>query len=171
LEAHHVIPWELRYHPLVQAAARAGFDMNSAENGILLTKLVTEPWPSGYNVTKATLTVEQELDVTQAIQIVEGVHANHPAHNFYVLKRLQDLLAEVTTPEGIIDPDAARAVLENQLIPELVPQLGGAAALNIVVNDHFKKVITDNGWRDLYGFYNRDPKMYRFIHGDYTDPY
>jgi hypothetical protein len=170
-EAHHVIPWELRYHPLVQAAARAGFDMNSAENGILLTKLVTEPWPSGYNVTKATLTVEQELDVTQAIQIVEGVHANHPAYNFYVLKRLQDLLAEVTTPEGIIDPDAARAVLENELIPELVPQLGGAAALNIVVNDHFKKVITDNGWRDLYGFYNRDPKMYRFIHGDYTDPY
>jgi hypothetical protein len=168
-EAHHIIPWELRYHPLVQAAARAGFDMNSQDNGILLTKLVTQPWPSGYDVTKATLTAEKELDVTEVIEIVEGVHGNHPAFNFYVLKRLQDLLDEVTTPEGIIDPVLAKAVLEDKLIPELFPQLAGADALKIVVNDHFRTLVIDNGWLDLYGYYRKDPKLARFIHA--IDPF
>jgi hypothetical protein len=168
-EAHHIIAWELRYHPLVQAAARAGFDINSADNGIELTKFLVQPWPSGYNVTKATLMVEEKIEVDEVIEIVEGVHGTHPAYNFYVLKRLQDLLPDVTTLEGIIDPTAARKVLEDTLIPELIPHLAGADNLKIVVNDHFRGLITDNGWLDLYQYYSKDPKLARFLHA--IDPF
>jgi hypothetical protein len=113
--------------------------------------------------------VEEKIEVDEVIEIVEGVHGTHPAYNFYVLKRLQDLLPDVTTPEGIIDPTAARNVLEDTLIPELIPHLAGAENLKIVVNDHFRGLITDNGWLDLYQYYSKDPKLARFIHA--IDPF
>jgi len=34
--AHHVIPWEARSHPLVQKAAKGGFNMNGSNNGVSL---------------------------------------------------------------------------------------------------------------------------------------
>lgn len=34
--AHHLIPWEFRSHPLVQLAARSGFNINGVRNGINL---------------------------------------------------------------------------------------------------------------------------------------
>jgi len=34
--AHHVIPYETRYHEVVQKAAKGGFNMNGANNGIRL---------------------------------------------------------------------------------------------------------------------------------------
>lgn len=34
--AHHIIPWDLRTHPVVKAAAKAGFNINGKLNGILL---------------------------------------------------------------------------------------------------------------------------------------
>jgi hypothetical protein len=170
-DAHHKIPWELRYHPLVQAAARAGFDINSAENGISLLKRKTQPWPSAYNVTQPAFNLKDELiEVTEEIKIVEGVHATHPACNFYVLKRLEELLPEVTTPEGIIDPDAAADVLNYRLIPELDIHLAELVGPDIVVvNSHFKKLIIENGWLDLYRYYSKDPKLARYIHA--IDPF
>ncbi|HEX9952129.1 MAG TPA: SpvB/TcaC N-terminal domain-containing protein, partial [Rubricoccaceae bacterium] len=36
MQAHHVIPWELRNAPLVQRAARGGFNVNGPENGVFL---------------------------------------------------------------------------------------------------------------------------------------
>ena len=41
LEAHHIIPWgkSTREHPLVQLAARGGFNFNGVQNGMLMTKL------------------------------------------------------------------------------------------------------------------------------------
>ena len=35
-QAHHIIPWELRGHDLVQRASRGGFNMNGGSNGIRL---------------------------------------------------------------------------------------------------------------------------------------
>ena len=35
-QGHHLIPWELRNHELVQRAAEGGFNLNGAENGIRL---------------------------------------------------------------------------------------------------------------------------------------
>jgi hypothetical protein len=35
-QAHHIIPFEMRSHDLVQRAARGGFNMNGANNGIRL---------------------------------------------------------------------------------------------------------------------------------------
>ena len=35
-EAHHIIPWQLRTHPLVQRASKGGFNINGAENGVRL---------------------------------------------------------------------------------------------------------------------------------------
>jgi YD repeat-containing protein len=35
-QAHHIIPWESRSNPLVEAAARGGWGINDAENGIRL---------------------------------------------------------------------------------------------------------------------------------------
>jgi A nuclease family of the HNH/ENDO VII superfamily with conserved AHH len=172
-DAHHIIPWELRYHPLVQAAAQARlFDMNSADNGISLLKRKTQPWPSAYNVTQPASNLKDELiEVTEEIKIVEGVHATHPAYNFYVLVRLEELLADVPlTPKGIIDPDAAADVLKNKLIPELVDALAEVIGPDIVVvNSHFKKLIIENGWLDLYRSYSLDPKLARYIHA--IDPF
>ncbi|XZE20902.1 AHH domain-containing protein [Pirellulaceae bacterium SH449] len=37
-QAHHIIPWETRSHDLVQRAARGGFNINGAENGISLAR-------------------------------------------------------------------------------------------------------------------------------------
>jgi hypothetical protein len=34
--AHHIIPWEMTDHDVVQAAARGGFNFNGANNGINL---------------------------------------------------------------------------------------------------------------------------------------
>lgn len=34
--AHHVIPWELRDHPVIQRMARLGWDINGKQNGLLL---------------------------------------------------------------------------------------------------------------------------------------
>ena len=35
-QAHHIIPWQLRTHPLVQRASKGGFNINGAENGVRL---------------------------------------------------------------------------------------------------------------------------------------
>lgn len=35
-QAHHIVPFETRTHELVQRAARGGFNMNGANNGIRL---------------------------------------------------------------------------------------------------------------------------------------
>ena len=40
LQAHHLIPWELKTHAIVQQAAKWGFHMNEALNGIALAKSV-----------------------------------------------------------------------------------------------------------------------------------
>ncbi len=37
LRAHHLIPWQMRTHPLVQRAAAGGFKINGANNGIALS--------------------------------------------------------------------------------------------------------------------------------------
>jgi A nuclease family of the HNH/ENDO VII superfamily with conserved AHH len=171
-DAHHKIPWELRYHPLVQAAARAGFDINSVENGISLLRKKTQPWPSAYNViNKNVLKLKDQLiEVTEKIEITEGVHATHPACNFYVLKRLEELLPEVTTPDGIIDPYAAADVLHYKLIPDLDIYLAELVGLdNVVVNSYFRELVIGNGWLDLYRYYSKDPKLARYIHA--IDPF
>ncbi|MEG2269128.1 MAG: AHH domain-containing protein, partial [Acinetobacter sp.] len=35
-QAHHIIPWELRSHPLIQRASKGGFNINGSENGVRL---------------------------------------------------------------------------------------------------------------------------------------
>jgi len=37
IDAHHLIPWDLQDHPLVQLGAQAGWDMNEAYNGMALS--------------------------------------------------------------------------------------------------------------------------------------
>jgi A nuclease family of the HNH/ENDO VII superfamily with conserved AHH len=38
-QAHHIIPWQSRNHPVVQAAARGGFNINNgAHNGVNMTQ-------------------------------------------------------------------------------------------------------------------------------------
>ncbi len=37
VDAHHVVPWKLRSHPVVQKAAKGGFNINGRENGILIS--------------------------------------------------------------------------------------------------------------------------------------
>ena len=37
VQAHHLIPWDLRNHPLVQRGAQAGWQMNEAYNGMELS--------------------------------------------------------------------------------------------------------------------------------------
>ncbi|MGC3967434.1 MAG: polymorphic toxin-type HINT domain-containing protein [Pirellulales bacterium] len=39
-QAHHIIPWELRNHSVIKRAAKEGFGINSADNGILLDTTV-----------------------------------------------------------------------------------------------------------------------------------
>jgi hypothetical protein len=169
-DAHHIIPWELRYHDLVQAAGRAGFDMNSIVNGTELAELAITRWPSGYTVTSATKLVEEELHITEVIQVVEGTHANHPALNLYVLQRLQDLAASAPKDAaGLVDPDVARDLLERELIPELRAHLDELPRLGIPVNDRFRALISERGWDQLYTAYCADPRLYRWIHGDFVN--
>jgi A nuclease family of the HNH/ENDO VII superfamily with conserved AHH len=46
-QAHHLIPLQLRLRPVVQAAARVGFDMNAPLNGIGLPRwrVLARPTP------------------------------------------------------------------------------------------------------------------------------
>jgi hypothetical protein len=83
-QAHHLIPLQLRLRPVVQAAARVGFDMNAPLNGIGLPR---------WRVLQIPLDLDGagRLVVTSTLEIVEGIHANHPAANFWVLKRLAEI--------------------------------------------------------------------------------
>ncbi|MCU7839805.1 MAG: AHH domain-containing protein [Candidatus Thiodiazotropha sp. (ex Troendleina suluensis)] len=39
LQAHHIVPWELRSHPIVKRAAKGGFNINGRHNGVALSTM------------------------------------------------------------------------------------------------------------------------------------
>lgn len=61
---HHLIPWELRDHPVVKAAAKAGFNINGEENGVHIkqTGADTDVHPKGYKHPQYNKDVGEMLD-------------------------------------------------------------------------------------------------------------
>jgi hypothetical protein len=73
LSAHHIIPWEFNDHPVVEAAARGGFNMNGVENGVLLSRDVH---PQGFKHPQYSMEVETLLDDLHTINISDTQTAN-----------------------------------------------------------------------------------------------
>ena len=103
-QAHHLIPLQLRLRPVVQAAARVGFDMNAPLNGIGLPR-----W--------RVLQIPLEEDLDAAGRLVVTLHARDRRRDprqpprrelFRVLKRLEEIAASIG-PTGSIDPMLARS--------------------------------------------------------------
>jgi hypothetical protein len=69
LSAHHLIPWEFKDHPVVQAAARGGFNMNGVENGVLLPRAVH---PQGFKHPQYNSQVGALLDDLQTLNLSDG---------------------------------------------------------------------------------------------------
>jgi hypothetical protein len=135
LEAHHIIPWELRYHEIVQAAGRAGFDLNDALNGFPMTRLQITRLPLEADLAGAG---QAALDKVVHIEIRGGVHANHPAYNFYIIKWLEAFTDELGGIDNI-DPLAAKELLETKLIPSLQTNLADCLGNNRSINEFFKQ--------------------------------
>lgn len=161
LNAHHIIPWELRYHELVQAAGRAGFDLNDVINGYTLTHLKK----------RDTQVVELVMDAGKVAMEKEttifmrsGVHANHPAYNFYVVKLLESFTEDLGGIDNI-DPLVARELLEKNIIPVLEKNLERILEIDISVNTFFKDLLREINWIDDYKDYASSPTFYSYIHG------
>ncbi len=93
-EAHHIIPWtKFKDSRLVQAAANAGFHMNSKFNGVDLKKFRKS-----------------------AAEGAKGLHGNHPKYDDFVNFRIENYLKG---KGGALAPEDAKRFLETQLIPEL----------------------------------------------------
>ena len=67
VELHHIIPEEMAEHAVIQSASKAGFDIQSLNNGIPLPK---------YSKTR---------------NLPDGVHATHPQLNKYVTNKLDEI--------------------------------------------------------------------------------
>jgi hypothetical protein len=161
VEAHHIVPWELRYHEVVQAAGRAGFQMNGDLNGIPLTRLEITKMPLEADLAAAG---KEALDQVVVVQIQSGVHAVHPALNFYALKRLEEFTASLV--EGApIDPVLAKQFLESELIPELEGHAMSCLAKDVPLNPYFKELLKGRGWYTTYKDYGSDATFYQFIYG------
>jgi hypothetical protein len=109
-QAHHIIPWELRNHPVIQAAAKAGsnaaFHMNELLNGISL------PTAAGAGLPKHL--------------------GSHPQYSERVAQSLQNILDEVGGA-GNITPQIAISKLTS-LIHDIDSRIrnSGAASINDV---------------------------------------
>jgi hypothetical protein len=140
-QVHHLVPWELRYHDVVQIAARDDFHMNDAANGLVLT---------GYQ--RFQLVVEELLgvlfkltpDEARSLQ-VRGIHASHPAYNKYVEFRLDEFANGFEAIEDIT-PQEARQFIEHELLTELVTETIQAANDVTRINEHFKVLLAARGW-------------------------
>ncbi|MBI2422018.1 MAG: AHH domain-containing protein [Candidatus Hydrogenedentes bacterium] len=75
-QVHHIMPWALRNHPLIQQAARGGFNINGSNNGIRLTLAQHIGSHSQYNATIQVRLDEilqsnpdiSEIDAANAVQ-------------------------------------------------------------------------------------------------------
>jgi hypothetical protein len=161
VEAHHLVPWELRYHEIVQAAGRAGFGMNDALNGIPVTRLQITKMPLEADLAAVA---KEALDEVVTVEIQSGVHAVHPALNFYVVKRLEEFTASLG--EGAaIDPLLARQFLESELILELEGHVATCLGRDTPLNAYFKELLKGRGWYTTYKDYGSDATFYQFIYG------
>src|SRR5262249_25414476 len=62
--AHHVIPWDLRDHPVIQRAAKGGFNFNGRDNGIWLdATVVHRPNDKHLRYTREVKDILDVLDV------------------------------------------------------------------------------------------------------------
>jgi hypothetical protein len=91
MEAHHIIPWELRNHELVQRAAQSGnvpYHINHFKNGKELEKFRIESNPNGQ-------------------------HANHPQYNTATEVKMDNLWRELKNHfgPGNVPADVASAKL------------------------------------------------------------
>jgi hypothetical protein len=161
VEAHHVVPWELRYHEIVQAAGRAGFDLNDPINGFSLTRLQLTKMPLEFDLAQAG---QAALDKVVYIEIPSGVHANHPAYNFYIVKWLETFTEKLGGIDNI-DPLVARELLENTIIPTLDEDLALCISRDLNVNSFFKDKLIQMKWFDTYKDYASSSTFYSFIHG------
>jgi hypothetical protein len=157
-EAHHIIPWELRFHEIVQAAGRAGFDLNDSLNGFILNKYSKEL------ESKLAQAGGAALDKVVQVTIPNGVHGNHPAYNFYILKFLEEFTNKLGGMENI-SPQAARDLLEATIIPALADDLAVCISRNLHINNFFKERLVAMKWFDTYKDYASNPRFYSFIHG------
>ncbi len=89
-EAHHIIPWEVGTHPLVQKAAQNKWHMNHANNGASLNKFRFDLLP-------------------------DGVHANHPKYNSQVSNLLTTLETNLATQFGGIN-NVTEQIAQDKLI-------------------------------------------------------
>jgi hypothetical protein len=65
---HHIITWEMKDHPVVQAAARGGFNINGANNGINLPLTVH---PQGARHPRYNAAIGQLLDNLKSLNLTD----------------------------------------------------------------------------------------------------
>jgi hypothetical protein len=109
-EAHHIIPWNLGTHSIVQNAAKVGFHMNQALNGVALLQFLAATG--------------------------EGVHSSHKAYNDWVEAWLNRAARANPNMPGA----QARDLLENELIPELQGLIDEAIESGDSLNNYFKTI-------------------------------
>ncbi len=110
-EAHHIIPWNIRFHDIIQKAAKVGFHMNDILNGIPLKKF-----------RKLT---------------GEGLHGNHPKYDD-VVRHLLDKYGD-RFPNA--DPSDVKKYLEEKMIPELIEWINKAEKTDLNLNEYFKQIV------------------------------
>lgn len=110
VEAHHIIPWELLEHSLIQKAALDGFHPNMLENGIGLKK---------YSKLQG-----------------KGLHGNHPAYTSYILKQIENKYpgGYYGTPEQV------NKYLQEELLPRLKELITKAQQSKMNLNEYFKQL-------------------------------
>lgn len=110
MEAHHIIPWELLEHDLIQKAALDGFHPNMLENGIGLKKY--------------------------SKLLGNGLHGNHPAYKKYIESKIIEQFPDWHTAT----PQQANKYLQEALIPELKSLIIKAEQSGLNLNEYFKSV-------------------------------
>jgi hypothetical protein len=114
--AHHIIPWELRHHDLVQHAARGGFKMNNVINGIALGSY--SPLETKFrNFVLRALKNPAETQLVNNLY-VPNIHASHRAYNDVVELAMDKFVSKVGGIDNI-SPDRAKVFLERTLIQSL----------------------------------------------------
>lgn len=111
-EAHHILTWtKSGRHPVVQAAAKDGFHLNTFENGIGLSKYRKS--------------------------LGEGIHGNHPAYDDYVVHKLSEFKRDYPN----FTPELANEHIQKNIIPHMKDLIEDASNSAHNLNEYFKQVV------------------------------
>jgi ssDNA-specific exonuclease RecJ len=117
-------------------------------------------------VTKVGTAIKNNVKLN--LKIMNGMHANHPAYNFYAIKLLESHADEVmTVVDGIeeIDPLLARELLKNVIIPKMSSLIDDCISQKLPINIFFKIKLYEMKWLDTYKDYASSARFYSMIHG------